>query len=230
MILADSWHRLLPSGCALVVKRVPRASEPIDRVFDEEAQLVQAAVHKRRAEFAAGRVCARAALVAIGRGAAPVLAGPHGEPWWPPGVVGSISHSNHVAAAAVADRAAGLAGLGIDVERWAPLPPHIVGSITGGGERSHLRLLDSRRPDVPWSRVLFSAKESVFKVWYPLAGDWLDFCDAKLSFTVGPDDHTGGFLATLRRPLAVEGRVVSELVGGWARDGDHVLTQSHVRH
>lgn len=229
MIVADPWQRLLPSGCALVVKRVPRAGEPIDGLFDEEAHLVDAAVHKRRAEFAAGRACARAALSAIGQPAAPVLAGPRGEPRWPSGVVGSITHSNNLAAAAVARSAAGLAGLGIDVEPWAGLPAPLVGSIAGAAERSHLRLLEGWRPDVPWSRVLFSAKESVFKVWYPLAGEWLDFHDTQVRFTVPPGtEEQGSFFATLRRPLIVHGRRVTELSGSWARRADHMLTESRV--
>jgi 4'-phosphopantetheinyl transferase EntD len=33
-----------------------------------------------------------------------------------------------------------------------------------------------------WDRVLFSAKESVFKAWFPQTRIWLEFCDVKIEF------------------------------------------------
>jgi 4'-phosphopantetheinyl transferase EntD len=42
--------------------------------------------------------------------------------------------------------------------------------------------------DLHWDRLLFSAKESVYKAWFPLTGRWLGFEDAHLTFD--PDDGT----------------------------------------
>lgn len=75
------------------------------------------AVAKRKAEYVGGRFCAMEAIAAqTGQPAAPVTAGPRGEPVWPPGLVGSITHTNGFAAAAVAD-AARFRSLGMDTEQ-----------------------------------------------------------------------------------------------------------------
>jgi 4'-phosphopantetheinyl transferase EntD len=56
---------------------------------------------------------------------------------------------------------------------------------------------------VPWDRLLFSAKESVYKAWAPVTGQFLDFDSADVRF----DPHTGTFTARLLVPGA-------ELVAG----------------
>jgi 4'-phosphopantetheinyl transferase EntD len=48
---------------------------------------------------------------------------------------------------------------------------------------------------VYWDRVLFSAKEAVYKAWYPVTRDWLDFADVAVRF-----DPPGRFRAGLSRP------------------------------
>lgn len=66
--------------------------------------------------------------------------------------------------------------------------------------------------------MLFSAKESVYKAWYPLTGRWLDFTDAALAF----DPVSGTFTARLLVPPPVlEGHgPLTEFHGRWAaRDG-----------
>src|SRR5260370_38715827 len=74
-----------------------------EALFPEEAAVVEHAVDKRRREFTTGRVCARRALLNLGRPAAPLLPGAHGEPQWPAGVVGSITHRQGYPAAGVGE-------------------------------------------------------------------------------------------------------------------------------
>ena len=90
---------------------------------------------RRRAEFTAGRACARTALARLGLPAAPVLAGRAGEPRWPAGVTGSITHCAGYRACAVA-RTADLAALGIDAEPNAGLPAGLIESVAGHAERA----------------------------------------------------------------------------------------------
>ena len=47
-------------------------------------------------------------------------------------------------------------------------------------------------PSTHWGRLLFSAKESIYKAWYPLTGRWLGFEDARLTI-----DPAGTFAAKL---------------------------------
>jgi 4'-phosphopantetheinyl transferase EntD len=97
-----------------------------------------------------------------------------------------------------------LRSLGIDAERHAPLPNGVLEAIAREDETPVIAKLSADVPDVHWDRLLFSAKESIYKAWYPLARSWLGFEDAALSFDV--DAQT--FDAVLHRPgplTAVQG-------------------------
>src|SRR5208283_1858886 len=63
---------------------------------------LERATAKRVGEFLAGRFCARAAIEALAGAPVELLPrGPDGCPVWPPGLVGSISHTDRFATAAV---------------------------------------------------------------------------------------------------------------------------------
>jgi len=80
--------------------------------------------------------------------------------------------------------------VGIDAEPHGPLPGGVEESITIPAERPMLAALAGSHPGTHWGRLLFSAKESVYKAWYPLTGRWLGFDDAQL--TIDPDAGTFG--------------------------------------
>jgi hypothetical protein len=82
--------RLFPEGAACVELRAPG---DVSQLFPTEETHIQAAVAKRRAEFAAGRVCARSALAELGAPLAPLGVRPDRSPDWPAGLTGSITHT-----------------------------------------------------------------------------------------------------------------------------------------
>lgn len=136
----------------------------------------------------------------------PIGAGPRREPVWPVGVAGTITHCDGYRAAAVS-RTTDLAGIGIDAEPNAPLPPGVADAVTTAGESAMLAELSAADPAVHWDRLLFSAKESTYKAWFPLTGRMLDFDGALLTI----DPETRSFRARL-------------LVDGRRRDGGTPLT------
>ena len=69
--------------------------------------------------------------------------------------------------------------MGIDAEPDEKLPPGILEQVAVARERAWVA---TARPGVHWDRLLFSAKERVFKAWFPLARDWLGFEQAVVSF------------------------------------------------
>jgi len=168
---------LLPDTVVTVEARDDDWTAPL---LSEEEPLVARAVDKRRREFAAGRACARRALEQLGLPASPILAGPRREPLWPPGVVGAITHCRGYCAAAVA-RTADVRSLGIDAEVRAPLPHGVAELVCTDAERRWTAAL----PGGHWGTLVFSAKESVYKAWYPVAQRWLGYEDADL--TVDPE-------------------------------------------
>ncbi|MEV5550568.1 4'-phosphopantetheinyl transferase superfamily protein [Streptomyces sp. NPDC052309] len=190
-------------------------------LYPEEAALVANAVAKRRREFTVVRSCARRAMEKLGVPPRPVLPGERGAPRWPDGLVGSMTHCDGYAAAALA-RATDLASLGIDAEPDGPLPDGVLSAVALPAEADRLRRLAAEHPAIHWDRLLFSAKESVYKAWFPLTGKWLDFAEADIEIRPDPDDRHGG---TLRAALLVPGPLVggrrrSHFEGRWtARQG-----------
>jgi 4'-phosphopantetheinyl transferase EntD len=189
-------EELLPA----CVSSAERREDPAGAVlFAEERALLGNAVEKRRNEFTTARVCAREALGALGFPPVAILTGERGEPLWPEGALGSITHCRGYRAAAVAHTSDMLA-LGIDAEPHDPLPDGLIGDIARPEELPRLRRLRADAPQVHWDRLLFSAKESVYKAWFPLARRWLGFEDALLDF-----DSSGGVAGTFEAQLLVDG-------------------------
>lgn len=187
----------------------------IASLYPEEQALVAMAVDKRRREFTAVRICARRAMEKLGVAPQPVLTGDRGSPRWPRGLVGSMTHCDGYRAAALV-RATDLAALGIDAEPHAPLPEGVLPAVSLPAEQRRLRHLATRHPAVHWDRLLFSAKESVYKAWFPLTGKWLDFMEADIEVEAAGTSPHGGFRATLLVPgPLVGGRRLGHFEGRW---------------
>ncbi|MEU4382813.1 4'-phosphopantetheinyl transferase family protein [Micromonospora echinofusca] len=168
-------------------------------LFPEEEALVARSVEKRRREFTTVRHCARLALGELGLDPVPIVSGARGAPVWPGGVVGSMTHCDGYRAA-VLGRTTAFATLGVDAEPHAPLPEGVLDAIALPAERTRTTALSAARPTVCWDRLLFSAKEAVYKAWFPLTGRWLDFSEADIVI-----DPAGTFEARLLVPGPVLG-------------------------
>ncbi|NGO75980.1 4'-phosphopantetheinyl transferase superfamily protein [Streptomyces sp. YC504] len=169
---------VLPQDVCWAETPVPMPRHPA--LLPAEEAAAAGSYPDRYQDFIAGRGCAHRAMAGLGVVGArrlPVLRGDHREPLWPRGVVGSITHRAGYCAAAVARRRR-FAGIGIDAELAEPLPAEVVRDICTPAERAWLRAHTD--DGIPWETVLFSAKESLYKAWFPLAGSWLDHRDAEL--------------------------------------------------
>jgi 4'-phosphopantetheinyl transferase EntD len=153
-------------------------------MWPRENVAIAHAVDERRREFATVRWCARRALSRLGLPPAELLPDAEGVPRWPAGVVGSMTHCPGYRAAIVA-RSERLAGLGLDAEVHAALPGVADELVLCGDERAQVRELADAHPQIHWDRIVFCAKEAVFKALYPSTRQWLDFDD--ISMTVEPD-------------------------------------------
>jgi 4'-phosphopantetheinyl transferase EntD len=215
--------QILPAGVVAVEARADLADVVL---FPEEAIALGNAVEKRRAEFTTARACAHEALRGLGLPPLAVPGGPSGEPHWPAGVVGSITHCHGYRACAVA-RARQVLALGIDAEPNDPLPAGVLAEIAVEEELSHVdELAHVGEPAglscaVQWDRLLFSAKESVYKAWFPLVGHRLGFADAVLSI----DPLRRDFVARLVAPgPEVAGGQLNMFSGRWLVAEGLVLT------
>jgi 4'-phosphopantetheinyl transferase EntD len=186
-------------------------------LYAEEARHVARAVPARRRQFATVRRCAREALASLGVAPGPLLPGHRGAPIWPPGIAGSMTHCDGYLAAAVA-RASDVPALGIDAEPNRPLPEAgLLAMIASRFERERVAALALARPDVRWDRLIFSAKESTFKAWFPATGRELEFADVDVAF----DASTRTFTATM---LAADPGAFEHLTGRWTATPDLLVT------
>ncbi|MGA9284684.1 MAG: 4'-phosphopantetheinyl transferase superfamily protein [Solirubrobacteraceae bacterium] len=216
-------EEILPASTVAVEAR---QDQPEAVLFPQERSLVDGSVEKRRLEFATARACARAALEKLEIAPAPILTGDRGEPRWPAEIVGSITHCDGYRACAVA-RADALLTVGIDAEPNAALPNGLLADIARSEELPWVRQLQLERPEVHWDRLLFSAKESVYKAWYPLAKRWLGFEDAVLSMS--PDQGTFEARLTVAGPPLRAGRLTG-FSGRWMVCDGLILTAIAVAH
>lgn len=208
-------EQLLPATA--VAREAFDDSVPVTLFPEEEAALGNP-VDKRRREFGTARRCAHEALAELGFAGTPVPSGPRREPRWPAGVVGSITHCAGYRAAVVA-HAVDLVTVGIDAEPHEPLPSGVLDSVTVPDERSWLAAHHDTYPQVHWDRLVFCAKEAVYKAWYPLAERWLGFEEAYVE--AAPDDGTdlgtGRFEARLLvpGPILPDGGPLTGFTGRW---------------
>ncbi|MFG3198473.1 4'-phosphopantetheinyl transferase [Streptomyces sp. NPDC048208] len=216
-------EELLPDSVVAVESYGPPDDDPDTVLLPEERALVARAVAKRRREFASARVCARRAMEKLGLPPAPVPTGERGAPVWPDGLLGSMTHCDGYRGAALV-RSGDLASLGIDAEVHEPLPEGVLDSVSLPAERERHRALTAARPGVHWDRLLFSAKESVYKAWFPLTRAWLDFSEADIEL-VPAHGGRGTFHARLLVPgPLVGGTRLTGFDGRWLIGDGLVLT------
>jgi enterobactin synthetase component D len=175
---------------------------------------------RRRLDFLAGRYCASRALelASLASGAVSLPVGDGGAPAWPVGVVGSITHTEGFASAAVASTR-DASGLGIDSETLLATSEvaEVRALLVEPGELEEAVL--GGRSEEQALTLLFSAKESLYKCLYPRVGRFFDQLDARVTL-----EPPGSFVARLKVDLAPGLGAGTRLRGAFAVDGHRVHT------
>ncbi|MHC5110915.1 MAG: 4'-phosphopantetheinyl transferase family protein [Planctomycetota bacterium] len=187
-------------------------------LYPEEAALVREAVPKRRAEFAAGRCLAREALSQLGVVDFPILRGPGREPIWPDGITGSITHCVGFCGVAVARMDRTMA-IGLDVESSAPLDQELVPMICIAKEQANMHRTSEMAPGLT-AKLIFSAKESVYKCVYMSTGISLDFHDCEIELSHKTRTFSPIFDAAGESELSLTG----QFSGRWTLDQSLLAT------
>ena len=178
-----------------------------DGLLSAEREAVAGAAPTRVEQFTAGRVCSRIALARFGVATTtPILRGEDRAPIWPKGYVGSITHTDTWCAAAVAKESA-VRAVGIDLEPATPLKEALWRRVCTPAERGRLRELPNAGLI---GKILFSAKESVYKCQYRLTTQFLGF------HAVEVEVLDGSFRAVFQQPAG-------EFQPGDALAGDYLV-------
>jgi len=180
---------LAPAGM-LIGHRIIAAGDENALRGAEAASLTSRIPQARRASGAA-RVVARELLAQLGFLDAEIPKGAGGEPMWPAGVVGSLAHDGEVAVAAIGLQR-DFATIGVDVELALALSADMLELIATPNE---LRRIDR---DLLKARLLFAAKEAVYKAAYRLDESFLEFTDVELDLAARTATTRTGHTLALR--------------------------------
>ena len=207
--LADTLRSLLGPGIGV---GVTDPTAPGGTLLDTETPTIARAVAKRRLEFTAGRIAARAAMADLGLPPAPVPMGPDRAPIWPEGLTGSIAHCATACIAAVTPLSA-VRSIGLDIEEATPLAPDLWDTICTPVERTWL----ATRPEADrglQAKRIFSAKEALYKAQYPLTRRLLEFREVEVFHESGA--FRGQFARNHSPSLeACKFRIASRIVGNY---------------
>ncbi len=213
----DSLRKLRDVFSPSVIVQVALPLGDDREVLPAERDVVRSAVEKRRREFYAGRVAARRALAELDIHDFPLLPDSDRAPIWPERVVGSISHTTEYCVVVV-DRAERTRSIGVDVEPNEEIEEKLWASICTEVELERIR--EAPEEDRGrLARLIFSAKESVYKCQYPLTRMFLSFEEVETE--IDRSRHT--FRATL--PASAGDAIGQRTVEGhWCVDGGFLVT------
>ncbi len=190
------------------------------RLAPEELEVASGWAPARRRTWMAGRAALRTALRHAGFPAPAVLSDDRGAPILPSGVVGSVSHKEHVAVALVARAQPGsTARIGVDVELDVSLRIDIARKVLTDDERAELAAL-AETERMAQVRLRFSAKEAIYKALDPFVRRYVGFHEVSVRPLPDGRSQVQTHLPPTEGPFDVEVR--------WLRRDGLVLTTARV--
>lgn len=192
--LQEAIDALSLPGIIVGHRLISRGDE--NALWPEEIPAFTSSVDKVRRASAAARIVARQLLRRLGRPECALPRGSGGAPTWPTGITGSLAHDSSVAVAAVG-MCSDMDGIGIDIEPAESLPTELLGLVATPRER-----LTIDNYDPYGGRLLFVAKEAVYKAVYPLDRTFLDHHDVEINFPDRKAITRNGRIVDLRFSIA----------------------------
>jgi 4'-phosphopantetheinyl transferase EntD len=145
---------------------------------ENERMLTQGFQEKRMKDFSTGRYCARKALSLLNIPPGDILMGPGREPLWPAGIVGSISHSQHLTGA-IAGPAEKFRSLGLDIETIGGVKDDLWNVLFTQEEHNLLNAFPAELR-IYYATLFFSMKECFYKLQFPLTKQFIEFTEVEV--------------------------------------------------
>lgn len=174
--MAEAMAAIAPVGVRIGCRMIRDGDAA--HLLPNEAHSIPARRPAMRRASGAARWIAHGLLAELGVKDVAILRTPSGAPVWPDGIIGSLAHDDDMAMAAVAP-VGHIASLGIDVEPALPLPDEILALVATPADRT-----DAADRHLA-GRLLFAAKEAVYKAVYPLDREVLGYEDITVDLNAG---------------------------------------------
>jgi len=211
----------LPCGAKSAILSLSRLAAGVkEGELRQPCRWLVSAPRARRLAHHAGQICAEMAISMLGADdafgrKAVIERGSAGEPIWPAGIVGSITHTRDFACAVAAPTAA-YAGIGIDSEKFIDETScdGIAAACLTPGERKRF-LQGSISTRCMAATAIFCMKEAFYKAAYPRVRRYIEFDEIEIT---GLDPSSG--YASIR--TSALGRESECIRGGFVVSGDHV--------
>lgn len=169
----------LPEGA---VSHFTQEKKTADILFTGERQIADSFEQMRMQDFCVGRYCAHQCLTDFNRSEA-VLKTEHGEPIWPKGLIGSISHSKLLSGAVVMPEK-DYKALGLDIEAIGRVSVDLWPLFFTEDEIDWLQ----SRP-YPYqsffATLFFSFKEAFYKMQFSITKSFVDYHQCIISYNSG---------------------------------------------
>ena len=166
------------AGTNVFLRSLPVADH-VGELFDDELAAIEKASPLRRQTYSSGRVCARSVMADVGVEPCALVRQESGAARWPASLLGSISHTNEWAVAAVALPAMSkAASIGVDLEKIKPMEQGVIDLIATNAEREEL---SANRSPAWHATALFSFKESIYKCLSADFGQLIEFHDVQIN-------------------------------------------------
>jgi 4'-phosphopantetheinyl transferase EntD len=204
--LSPSITALFPSGLDVVAAEL-QGNASHELLTTDELGFISHCSPKRIEDFSAGRACAHRALTELGISGFSLLSASDRAPIWPPGVVGSITHTKGFRAAVVAPER-GLCSLGLDCEGSGAVDEELWSRICAPPELERLAALDSVTAQHQ-AALIFASKEAFYKCQYPLTKAWVGFEDV----VIDVDSANAAFRVKPQKPLPLNSDWVQTFPG-----------------
>jgi 4'-phosphopantetheinyl transferase EntD len=173
---------------------------------DEARLLAPRACATKVTEWTSGRSAAHLALRRLGFiNPPPVLRGQRGEPLWPEGVVGSITHC-YPWTIAITAYGSKQFGIGVDLESLTRLRGIDISQITCRGPE--FEWISSGEDFQGRLAMIFSAKEALYKALYPFYRRYIDFKEVELNWVPEQSRFEVDFVESFSKNLVQGGCTV----------------------
>ena len=199
--------------------------KPLTILSQEERNHIKGASLPRQREFSTSRWCARKSLKKLGENSGLILTGEQREPLWPPGIVGSITHAKGMYCA-VAGQGSDYLSLGIDVEPVKRRITNKTFAVIANNDEIEWTKNTGENKDL-MKLLIFSAKECLFKLLFPLIK--MNFSFDAASVYLPSSSPSNNFSIQLKKTLNNQFMKGYSHKGYYFHDDDWLLTFLYLR-